>query len=52
MLIGIRNQIRLLAEITFFQGGFTAQRNGCQAAAFIKRRLSNAGDTVWNRDAG
>ena len=37
MLIGIRNQIRLLAEITFFQGRFAAQRNGFQVAATIKR---------------
>ena len=48
----IGNQIRLVAEITSFQCGFTAQRNGLQAAAIRKRRLSNAGDAVWNRDAG
>ena len=52
MLIGIRNQIRLLAEITFFQRRFTTQRNGFQAAALRKRPISNAGDTIWNRDAG
>ena len=52
MLIGIRNQIRLVAEITFFQGGFTAQRNGCQAATTIKHQISNTGDTIWDRDAG
>ena len=52
MLIGIRNQIRLLAEIAFFQGRFTAQRNGFQATTTIKRPISNAGDAVWNRDTG
>ena len=52
MLIGIRNQIRFVAEITFFQRRFTAQRNGLQVAATIKRHSSNAGDTVWNRNAG
>ena len=52
MLIGIRNQIRLATEITFFQGRFTAQRNGFQVAAIRKRITSNAGDAVWNRDAG
>ena len=52
MLIGIRNQIRLLAEIISFQGRFTAQRNGFQVAAIFKRRLPNAGDTIWNRNAG
>ena len=52
MLIGIRNQIRFVAEIAFFQGRFTAQRNGFQAAAVAKRIISNAGNTVWNRDTG
>ena len=52
MLIGIRNQICFVAEITFFQGRFTAQRNGLQVAASLKHRISNAGDTIWNRDAG
>ena len=47
----IRNQIRLLAEIIYFQCGFTAQRNGLQATTTIKRRTYNAGDTIWNRDA-
>ena len=51
MLIGIRNQIRLPTEITFFQCRFTAERNDLQAAATIKHIISNAGDTIWNRDA-
>ena len=52
MLVGIRNQIRLLAEITFLQCGFAAQRNGFQVGAIIKRRNFNVSDTIWNRDAG
>ena len=49
---GIGNQIRLLAEITFFQCGFAAERNGFQAGAFLKYFYSNTSDAVWNRDAG
>ena len=48
----IRNQIRLPTEITSFQGRFAAQRNGFQVFAIIKRILSNAGNAIWNRDAG
>ena len=40
----------MLAEIAFFQGRFAAQRNGLQAVAIAKHRISNAGDTIWNRD--
>ena len=52
MFIGIRNQIRFITEITSFQCGFTAQRNGFQVFAIIKRIISNAGNAIWNRDAG
>ena len=48
----IRNQIRLIAEITFFQGRFAAQRNGFQAAAILKHSCSNVCDTVRNGDIG
>ena len=52
MLIGIRNQIRLPTEITSFQGRFAAQRNGFQVGTIAKHRISNAGNAIWNRDAG
>ena len=42
----------MVAEIASFQGRFAAQRNGFQVGAIRKRLISNAGDTVWNRDAG